>query len=169
LLRVEPLEERALLSSSGIAAPAATATVPPMVVLRNHSVVVGTLKGPYTTQDRIPDVGRSWKLHATGALAGIGRSTIEGTLHGTGFIIRGRAGGTLNVTTSRGTMTITLLGPLQRGFSGLPNQLTYHVTKATGSDRFELGATGRVTLTLLPHHPDDPNSPGTIVLAFSTN
>ena len=162
LLRVEPLEGRALLS--GLSTP-----LVPLgpIVLPNEPVLRGVMKGMYTTQDRIPDVGRSWSVHAIGGLSGVGLSSIRGTLHGTGFILQGRPGGTLTVANSGGTMTISLVGPPQAGFSGLPTRFTYKVTSATGRDRPDLNATGTLTVALLPNHPGNPNSPGKVVIAIS--
>ena len=163
-MQVEPLEGRALLSGvSTVLVPS-----PVVIVLPNMPVLVGVMKGTYTTQERIPDIGRSWTLHARGSLSGAGPSSIDGTLHGTGFIGgKSQPGGTLTIKSVGGTMTISLLGAPEGGFSGLPKTLTYRVLSATGRDRVDLNATGTATLTLLPNNPGNLNSPGKVVLAFS--
>jgi hypothetical protein len=162
---VEPLEGRALLSG---VTPTLN-SVPAIVVLPNEPVLQGVMKGTYTTKDKIPDIGRSWTIRATGQLSGAGFSVINGTLNGTGFIGgKARPGGTLDVkTVGGGTMTISLLGTPEAGFSGLPKAFTYRVLTATGRDRADLNATGTATLTLVPNNPKNLDSPGKLTLAFS--
>jgi hypothetical protein len=63
-----------------------------------------------------------------------------GTLRSPGFIAKGHAGGTLTLTNAHGSVTISLKGPLQRGFSSLPNKFSFQITSGTGA---YAGDTGR--------------------------
>jgi hypothetical protein len=156
-LRVEFLEGMTLLSGS--AATVTAIAVPiiskePLIPLKPQPPAMATfhgkVQGTYVSTDRIPDVGRSWTVSAKGKLSGLGETTVAGTLHSTGFILQGHAGGTLTLKDARGSMTLTLTGPPQSGFSGLPAKFSFVVTKATGHDRGQLNHTGTVAVSLIP-------------------
>ena len=57
------------------------------------------------------------------------------------------AGGSLTVTTSRGTLTLELAGPVQTGFAPLPRVFGYRVTGGTGAYQGATGG-GSIQLTL---------------------
>jgi hypothetical protein len=114
-----------------------------------HSPATGTLVGSYTMADPMPDVGMSYSLTGQGAVAGLGRVSVNGSVHSLGFMAEGEAGGTITLSNHRGSLTLQLLGPMQAGFSPLPTAFSYTVTGSTGAYMHVRGS-GKATLQLRP-------------------
>jgi hypothetical protein len=81
--------------------------------------VRGTLTGTFVPAGPAgpPDVGRQFSLHATGRIAPLGKVSVRGTVHGTGFILRGRETMNLTAITRRGKLTIDALSGPVPGFT----------------------------------------------------
>jgi hypothetical protein len=110
----------------------------------------GTLRGHFQWEVGVPDVGRTFSSSGSGFLAGLGRASVAGNLHTTGFIAEGHAQGTLTLTHGKGTITLQLTGTsVQSGFAGLPRTFTYTVTSGTGAYR-SVTDHGIATLTTVP-------------------
>jgi hypothetical protein len=78
----------------------------------------GTVHGTLSRESgRIPDVGSSFAVRATGKLRPLGTVSATGTVHGTGFIAQGYEQLRLSVMTPHGTLTITARSGLVPGFT----------------------------------------------------
>ena len=83
-----------------------------------------------------------------------------------GFIIKGRAGGTLTLADDRGTITLSLTGPVQKGFAPLPGHFSFTVTSAPGA--FEGStASGVAVVRLRQTNQDETAAQGRFTIAFS--
>jgi hypothetical protein len=144
--RVEPLEGRALLSTAD---PGAVVVPTALVRGVEYLFLNGSAHGTVQHKHGNPDTGAIVELHGSGRLTPLGKlSHLSGTLVGTGFIQEGHAGGTILLSNARGSVTLSLVGPLQGGFTA-PSSGTYHFTvaKGTGAYAHDVG-TGTVDLTL---------------------
>jgi hypothetical protein len=144
-LRIEPLEGRAVLSAvhPGVAVhPAAVVQGAQYLFLNGQ--VHGTSRNVPTN----PDAGATLALEGSGRVTPLGQVHLSGTLHGTGFIQQGQAGGTIRLSNARGSVTLSLVGPTQNGFTP-PQSGTYSFTveSGTGAYAHSLG-TGTVDLAL---------------------
>jgi hypothetical protein len=79
-----------------------------------------------------PDSGPKYTFKGTGKTKTLGVFTLKGTIQLPGFIAVARATGTLIITTAKGTITLSLLGPKQAPGS-LPKSFSYSIVKGTGS------------------------------------
>lgn len=154
---VEPLESVTLLSGLAASVPLVPAKVSTMSTGKELDLS-GTLHGTYHQQPSIPDVGKAYNLSGSGHVKPMGRSSVTGGLHSTGFIATGHAGGQIFLSDSRGTVTLTLTGPPQQGFANLPNTFNYTVTNASG--KF-LGDTGSGQIVLVRHAARPKSTPTT--------
>jgi hypothetical protein len=151
--RVEELEARDTPSATAalIHSLPAVLSIPGHVT---HPPATGMLSGNYTAPIPIPDVGKGYTLTGTGVVAGLGKVSVSGSLYSLGFILSGRAGGTVTLSNQHGTLMFSLMGPIQPGFSALPTQFTSAITGGTGRYK-NLRGTGTATLHLEPFdHPD---------------
>lgn len=110
-----------------------------------HLVLRGSTYGNYSTAASIPDAGHTDNLSGSGIVSPLGSVTVKGSVHSLGFIIQGHAEGTVKLTDGRGSVTVDLVGPLQRGFASLPTNFTYKIVKGTGAFQGATG-TGKATL-----------------------
>jgi len=80
--------------------------------------LVGKLNGTLTPGPiKVPDVGRSFTVAATGTIKPLGRVSAKGTVHGTGFIANGHESLTLRLTGPGGTVTIAATSGPVSGFT----------------------------------------------------
>lgn len=154
-LAVEPLEGRVVLSTVHH-----MAAVNPAALINGvgYLFLNGTLHGKASTPTAppIPDIGSSLSIQGQGKLSPLGSVRFSGTLHGTGFVATGEATGSLTLTNKRGSVTLSLEGPPQPGFTP-PGSGTYqfHVTGGTKAYKKDIGsgtvditlANGKITLT----------------------
>ncbi len=154
-LEVESLESMTLLSAMtavvGHPLPPAqiSAQAIPLPIIVG---LKGTTHGVYTSSS-FPDVGTSYTVYTAGKLSGYGTGAVYGTLHSLGFLASGQATGTLHVILPWGTLTLTLTGPTQPGFSPLPKQFSFEITKGTGKFHNAVGdpvGKGTVSVALKP-------------------
>jgi hypothetical protein len=153
-LLVEPLDARTLLSGLATTTlppvgPPSAQTIPlPIIVALN-----GTTRGAYSFVTKNPDIGKSYTVATVGKFKTYGEGTVVGTLHTLGNVASGHATGTLTVYLPGGTVTLSLTGPLQKGFSPLPTEFSFVITKGTGKFHNAVGdpvGAGTVTLSLKP-------------------
>ncbi|MGH9029567.1 MAG: hypothetical protein ACRDV4_08140, partial [Acidimicrobiales bacterium] len=76
----------------------------------------GTVHGRAIALPTNADVGAAYSLRASGRL-NIGRTTITGSVHGTGFIAEGHCTGSLDLRTATGILQIALRSNAVRGFT----------------------------------------------------
>jgi hypothetical protein len=134
----ESLEAVTLLSAAPVAAD--------VHAMALHLNLKGTAVGTVTTPVSIPDTGQQYVLSkGAGTIAPLGSVTVNGSVRSTGFIAQGRARGVVTLADSKGSVTVALIGPLQKGFASLPTTFGYVIIRGTGSFQ---GATGRGVATL---------------------
>jgi hypothetical protein len=171
-LGFETLEAVTLLSGMGARLPIIPAVIAPepLIPLATTTPVVfnGTARGFYTSSAGVPDVGTSSNVFASGRLLGLGGSTVNGSLHSTGFIAQGHATGTLTIHAPRGNLTLSLTGPTQPGFSPLPGQFAFKIQGGTGRYAHASGG-GTVDVKLSPISSAGMNGVGLITLTFHSN
>ena len=170
-LDVESLESMTLLSGMtavvGHPLPAAqisSQAIPLPIIVG----LKGTTHGTYTSSS-FPDVGTSYSVSTAGKLSGYGVGTVYGTLHSLGFIASGHASGTLHVVLPGGTLTLKLTGPTQKGFSPLPKQFSFEITKGTGKFHNATGdpvGKGTVNVTIKPGPGAGLQGHGQVTLTF---
>ena len=91
----------------------------------------GTVHGRAIALPTNADVGAAYSLRATGRL-NIGRTTITGPLHGTGFIATGHCTGSLDLRTASGTLQLALRSPsVVKGFT-MGTAYSWVITAASG-------------------------------------
>lgn len=108
----------------------------------------GTFTHPITPGDITIAELTTYQFHGTANLAKMGKVTVTGTIHSVGFVVSGKATGTLTFTNSKGSVTIQLTGPQQGGFSPLPGTFSYKVVSHTGTAYKSLTDHGTLTLTV---------------------
>ena len=64
-----------------------------------------------------------------------------------GNILNGRTTGTLTVFTARGTLTLSVTSPLQKGFSPLNTRLYFTITGGTGAYANNHSGTGTINVS----------------------
>lgn len=111
--------------------------------------LVGQVAGTYTQLPSVPDAGGSYRLSGNGTVAPLGTVRAEGTLHTPGFIAHGTTTGDLTLSNPKGTLTLNLTGPQQRGLSDAPTTLRFVVSGGTGAYLGKTGA-GVAHLTMTP-------------------
>jgi hypothetical protein len=106
-------------------------------------------KGTYTTSAIVSSAPHGYQLTGTGTFLNLGAMQITGSVGTVGGFATGQAKGELTFTNSKGSVTIELIGPEQRGFSALPTTFGYSVEKGTGAYA-DLKGFGSLTLKLGP-------------------
>lgn len=146
---VEGLEPLTLLSGILSAATAETQRLSASSKPVNVKLV-GTVKGTYENKGPvIADEGLSFTFNGQGTVKPLGNVGLGGTLREVGFIAGSRAGGSLTLTNSQGSVTLTLTGPKQNGPASLPGHFSFKITSATGVYVRDVGH-GTTILTLKP-------------------
>ena len=148
---VEDLESLTLLSGLPTLAAAVTELQPLATSSRPKRITLGgKVKGIYENISTISaDQGLTFAFDGQGTVKPLGSVRLGGTLKEVGFIASGHAGGSLTLTTSQGSVTLTLQGPKQNGFASLPAHFSFKITAATGSYSRDVGH-GTAVLTLKP-------------------
>lgn len=148
-LQVEELDGRILLSgvthSPQVLGPSLSsqASAAPVVQLN------GSIFGQYTTGQTVPDTGTNYNLFATGKVGTLGKIAVSGSLTTPGYVITGRAGGTVTLSNTKGSITLRLVGPVENGFGALPQHFLFTVDHGTGAySHFQ--TSGTIDLKLVP-------------------
>jgi hypothetical protein len=147
-----------LLSSASAAlqGPAAiVATASPSHETDLNSTATGT----YNAHIANPDTGKIYNFSGSGHVTPLGHVGLTGNVHTLGFIARGNAGGPLFLSNSRGTLTLTLTGPVQNGLAPIPDHFSFNITNASGRFRGATGS-GVVVLVLDPSKTSPTAKPG---------
>jgi hypothetical protein len=146
-LELEELCERIVPSGTplfGVTAQAEFAQV-----AQQQHALAGQGHGTYTSPFSIPDTGVQYDLQGVAHLAKLGDVTVTGSVHSLGFIVSGKASGTLTFTNANGSVTVELQGPVQPGFASLPHTFHYKVVSGTGAYQ-NLHDSGSLHLVLKP-------------------
>lgn len=111
--------------------------------------LAGKITGTYSIAPTTnPDIGKLYLFTGTGTAGALGAVSATGSVRTLGFIAGGHATGTLTLSNSHGSVTLTLTGPSQPGFSGLPASMTYQITSATGDYAGDTGS-GSIAISLI--------------------
>lgn len=111
--------------------------------------VQGTVAGSYTSIATNPDTGHAYRVNAQGHTS-LGSTTAKGTVQGPGNVAIGRCTARLTLTTSKGTIVVSLrsqhtvksFASCQSGFG-----FNWHTAKATGGyEGASPSGTGTLTL-----------------------
>jgi hypothetical protein len=141
----------------GASAVPATVNPAPLAVITpirgiTHLELNGFAQGTTRRVPSPPDVGVILALKGAGNVDPLDAVHVSGTLHGTGFIEHGYAGGTITLSNAVGSITLNLDGPTERAFTP-PQSGAYEYTldpsKGTGAYAHDVG-TGVVEVTLEP-------------------
>jgi hypothetical protein len=146
-LQVEELDARILPSTAAFPLPVPPAAAALTAHPPRHHALAGHGQGRYTRELVPADFGGVFDLQGAADMAGLGRVTATGRVNSVGFVPSGRAGGTLTFANARGSVTVQLRGPEQRGFSPLPQQFHYQVVSGAGAFR-HLADQGTLQLAL---------------------
>jgi len=148
---IEAMESRTFLSAAPAPSPLVTDSdpVPVITVLKTVVHFHGKLTGTFSHVLTNPDAGNAYSFSATGNLGAVGTVSASASIKLPGFVAKGNALGTLTLTTSTGTLTLKLAGPLEKGFGPMPSAVRYYVSSGTGAYANASGA-GNIGITLAP-------------------
>lgn len=134
-LQVETLEDRSVPSANPLDSGVVMGWPVQQVAagMQQSHPLAGLGHGTFSSQSLVADTGESYQLSGGGHFGKLGDARVSGSLHGIGFVQQGKAEGSLTFTNGHGSVTIALEGPVQPGFSSMPNWFNYHVTSATGT------------------------------------
>jgi hypothetical protein len=148
-------------------APRGTFTMTIASKVVQQEPLAGAGHGNYSKPFTIPDVGATYNMQGVADLAPLGQVAVTGSIHSLGFISAGQAAGTLTFINAQGSVTVSLLGPVQPGFAPLPSQFQYRVMSGTGAYQ-DLSDQGSLQLDLVPDlaGPSSPAGQGTFQLTL---
>lgn len=155
---VEALEPRAFFSVTAALSHMATAPAKASVIVKLPFPIPasfglsGTATGTYIRANGIPDTGATYQFTGSGKVSPLGADTVTGSLHTPGFILNGVDTGTLTLSNTKGSVTVSVSGPAVSPLATpvpLLN-LTYTITGGTGSYK-NLKGTGPVRMILIPN------------------
>jgi hypothetical protein len=132
-----------------------------------HHPLHGEGAATFTESTANPDTGHQYTLTGEVKLKGMSAFTVNGTIQTVGFISEGHATGQLVLSNAKGSITLSLEGPLQKGFSPPPSSFDYTITSATGAYEKETGS-GVLHVTFIPSQAGAAAaSQGIAMLSFS--
>ncbi|MEI8021507.1 MAG: hypothetical protein WCH39_25075, partial [Schlesneria sp.] len=105
---------------------------PPLLNQIPH--VFGTVSGTYRSSSFFGiDAGVTNTFQGYGHLPLLGQVQFQGTLQGPGNIAFGQANGEITLSNSLGSLTLELVGPIQKSFAQLPQDFQFSVVSGTGA------------------------------------
>jgi hypothetical protein len=148
---VEPLGPLTLLSSSALRLLGPLGALVEDAITPDPMSLSGRLHGTAQGRPVVPDAGSTLDLAGAGRVDSLGKVQFTGSVQGVGFIRRGRAEGTLTLTNEQGgTVTLRLLGPVQRGGAWLPNRFRFVAQGQAGLPHSVKGNQGTIRVTPRP-------------------
>lgn len=96
-------------------------------------ILHGRINGRETRLFTNPDAGASYRWVGQGKVKPLGVVAGTGVSHGVGFIQEGTPAGTMTLSSSTGTITLTIKFDRTRGFAPLPSHAAYVITGGTGA------------------------------------
>jgi hypothetical protein len=113
--------------------PVALAPVEPPRLNQIHHVF-GTVQGTYSSPGFFGiDAGVTNTFQGRGNFPLLGQVRFQGTLQGPGNIAFGQANGEITLSNSQGSLTLELVGPIQKSFASLPQDFQFSVVSGTGA------------------------------------
>jgi hypothetical protein len=126
----------------------------------------GRVTGSFTTRIVYDYAPMRYLLNGSATLGTVGAVRLTGFIQQTGDVVQGRAHGMLTLTNAKGTVTLSVEGPLQPGYAPLPSQFRWHVVAGTGAYE-RMSGTGTVQLAASPAPtPANPLPRGNFSLTF---
>jgi hypothetical protein len=168
--QLESLESVTLLSGSAAAVRGAIAAlVAPSTPTSGHTIhLTGTARGSYHVHIINPDIGKDFTFFGSGQVAPLGHVDLTGHINSPGFIANGHSKGLLVLSNPNGSVTLSLIGPVQSGFTPVPDTFTFKITSASGKFKGDTG-TGFMVLELEPAAASTPTGEhGSFTMIFLT-
>jgi hypothetical protein len=109
----------------------------------------GGLQGSYSTLPGPTDLGKTIELNGSGYFHHMGKVTISGWIQSPGLIQNGQSHGEATLTNSRGSVQLSLTGPVQKGFSSPSGTFQYQELSGTG-EYSQANQTGQVEVSITP-------------------
>jgi hypothetical protein len=128
----------------------------------------GTLKGNYHVAGKVnADQGLDYVFQGNGRIGALGHVDVDvtGDLHSLGNIAKGQAKGLIVLSTPRGSLTLHLTGPNQKGFAKLPDHFKFKITNSSGKYLGDTG-TGTVVFVRDPAGTSASQEHGTFTMVF---
>jgi len=130
----------------------------------------GTLVGLYHVAGKAnPDKGLDYVFSGNGSIPALGQVLVHvtGNLHSLGNVAEGRAKGLVVLSTSKGSLTLHLTGPEQKGFARLPDHFTFQITNGSGNYLHDRG-TGSVDFRRIPAATSPSPEQGEFTMSFGS-
>jgi len=127
-----------------------------------------TLRGDYHVAGKVnPDTGLDYLFSGKGSIGALGHVNVDvtGNLHSLSFVAKGQATGLIVLSTPKGSLTLHLTGPEQKGFAKLPDHFTFKITNSSGKYLGDQG-TGTVVLVRDPAGTSASPEHGTFTMVF---
>jgi hypothetical protein len=118
---------------------------PPVPPVPSTHALAGSGSGTYVCTLQFANTPTGFYFNGTANIQGMGQVIVSATIHGVGFKTGARATGQITFTNAKGSVTISVTGPVQPELSALPSAFQYQVIAATGAFR-NLKDTGHLTL-----------------------
>jgi len=128
----------------------------------------GTLRGDYHVAGRVnADKGLDYVFSGNGSIGALGHLNVHvtGNLHSLGNVATGHAHGLIVLSTPKGSLTLHVTGPEQRGFAKLPDHFAFKITNSSGKYLGDTG-TGTVVFVRDPAGTSATTEHGTFTMVF---
>jgi hypothetical protein len=165
---IEALESMTLLSGGSAGLHGLVASLAPMTPLPSSAGQQIRLNGRLTGTYHVPfsilaDVGTVYTISGHGTVRGHGKADVAGSLQSLGYVLTGKAHGSIVLSTPRGSLTLSLTGPTQKGFAKLPERFSFKITNSSGAYLHDRGH-GTAVLVLDPASAGADHGSFTLVL-----
>jgi hypothetical protein len=110
------------------------------------SILSGTVLGNYVSTLRMLNTASGFHFSGTAPVGQLGNVDVYAHLYSVGFSSIGNAHGQIELSNTKGTVTLQVLGPTQTRLQPLPTTFSYRIVSATGSFK-TLKASGTMKLT----------------------
>jgi hypothetical protein len=104
----------------------------PVAIVHPAHPLTGRGTGEFTSQHKNPDTGSAFHLNGKAMVQGLGKVTVNGDIHGPGFIKSDIYTGRLTLRTGHGQVVVELTSFRPAGPAGLPVWYRYHIVSGTG-------------------------------------
>jgi len=157
-LSLESLSDRVVPSVSIQPMPPVPA---PIAIVHPTHPLTGRGTGDIVSHHGNPDTGTTYHIHGKADLQGLGKVTVEGDIHGPGFIKSTTYTGRLHFRTGHGQVIVDLTSFRPAGPAGLPIWYRYHIVSGTGPfKKMQDSGSMRLDVHFFPTLVASPNQPG---------
>jgi hypothetical protein len=113
------------------------------------------------------DQGLDYEFLGNGSIGVLGHADVTGSLHSLGNITEGQARRLIVLSTPKGSLTLHLTGPEQKGFAKLPDRFTFKITNSSDKYLGDAG-TGTVVFVRDPAGTNASQEHGTFTMVFAS-